>query len=216
MILYIETSSAICSVALSHRKECLGLVETNEPNIHSSHLSIFIQELMDKTGYSLSDMEAVAVSLGPGSYTGLRIGLATAKGICYATDAHLLPIPTLQAMAFGFSQKQILPPSSFIIPVLDARRNDVYAAVFFEKNQPVKEAFAMTLSPDSFDEYIRQADCYFIGDGTSKVEQMISPDTHIHFVHQIMPSAKDMIGIAEAMLTNQQFADLAYVEPFYR
>ncbi|MBE2245638.1 MAG: tRNA (adenosine(37)-N6)-threonylcarbamoyltransferase complex dimerization subunit type 1 TsaB [Candidatus Competibacteraceae bacterium] len=216
MILHIETSSTVCSVALSQHAICLAHFDMHDPNMHSSHLSVFIDELMDKCSVSIKQLQAVAVSVGPGSYTGLRIGLSTAKGICYATDAHLIAVPTLHAMADLFLQRNIVSSTSYIIPVMDARRQDVYTAVFSAKPDMVIESQAIEVNKDSFQSYLHHHPCHFIGNASNKVQQLISPHPNATFHHGIMPSSMGMIRIAEKMMSDKKFADLAYLEPIYR
>ena len=160
-------------------------------------------------GMSWPDLDAVAVSKGPGSYTGLRIGVSTAKGLCYARDLPLISVPTLESLA-----RQVTSPGKFIVPMLDARRMEVYMAVFNEHHQMVEETSATVLQEDSFGHFLEEGDVIFLGDGAKKASTLIQ-HKNAQFLLDRYPSAREMAAIASGKFANGDFEDLAYFEPYY-
>lgn len=216
-ILHLETSSPVCSVALSKGSEMIRCIESNEANVHSSHLSIFIRKILEETGTAVTNLSAVAVSNGPGSYTGLRIGLSTAKGICYGADLPLITLHSLQVMANWFKKKNLseIHPNSLIIPLIDARRQEVYAGYYNAQIQPIKNPEAIILHELSFEKMMKQYTCLFVGNGADKSKKILKSHYNSRFFPDFVTSALGMIDIAWNMYQQQQFADLAYSEPFY-
>lgn len=216
-ILHLETSSPVCSVALSKGSEMIRCIESNEANVHSSHLSIFIRKILEETGIAVTNLSAVAVSNGPGSYTGLRIGLSTAKGICYGGDLPLITVDSLQVMASWFKKKNSaeIHADTLIVPLIDARRKEVYAGYYDTQIQPVKNSEAVILDELSFEEMMQQQTCLFIGSGAEKTKKILKSHYNSRFFPDFVTSALGMIDIAWNMYQQQQFADLAYSEPFY-
>jgi tRNA threonylcarbamoyladenosine biosynthesis protein TsaB len=222
LILNIETATAVCSVALARDGQLLGLKESNSKNSHSSVLTLFIQEVIHTAGVSLSDLDAVAVSEGPGSYTGLRIGVAAAKGLCYALEKPLIGVSTLQAMALGM---QPHPPSptpkreggEFILycPMIDARRMEVFCALFDEKGNEVRETRAEIVDENSFMEYLGKNRIIFAGDGALKCRSIFENHPNAVFSEDFQTSAKFMIPLSEEKYAHMKFEDLAYFEPYY-
>ena len=153
LILLLETATSSCSVALSENGKIIAVREAKERHIHASHITLFIEELMIQTGKKYSDLKAVAVSKGPGSYTGLRIGVSTAKGLCYALDIPLLGIDTLEAMASGLLSKMEVQQSDLLIPMIDARRMEVYTGIFQKDLKVIEPVNAKIVDASSFDQF---------------------------------------------------------------
>ena len=219
-ILHIETATRVCSVALSRGGELLAIRESEEKNIHSSVITLFIDEVMKETGMGFRDLDAVSVSKGPGSYTGLRIGISTAKGICYAADKPLIAIGTLEALAWGardmLRQKgRGVGEGILFCPMIDARRMEVYNALYDHELLEIRETKAEIITAASFQEYLSSKQIWFTGDGAEKCRDIFSDHPNAHFTDHPMPSAKYLIALAEDRYRAGQFEDTAYFEPFY-
>jgi tRNA threonylcarbamoyladenosine biosynthesis protein TsaB len=212
LILHIETATIVCSVALSKDGQLLALKESETKNSHSSELTLFIDEVVKSPGFVLADLDAIAISEGPGSYTGLRIGVATAKGLCYALDKPLIGIPTLKAMAAGMPHT---PSPSLYCPMIDARRMEVFSAIFDDKGNEIRDTRAEIIDENSFHEYLAKNKMVFAGDGAEKCKQYLENHPNAVFLSGFKPSAKFMIAFAEEKYSNQLFENLAYFEPFY-
>jgi tRNA threonylcarbamoyladenosine biosynthesis protein TsaB len=213
MILNIETATQICSVCLSEGSEIIALKQSEEKNLHASLLSVFIQELFEQTNCKRSDLKAVAVSQGPGSYTGLRIGVSTAKGIAYGLDIPLIGISTLQSMAYGAASKFDNQYSLFA-PMIDARRMEVYSAFYNTQNQLIKPISADVITPDSYLEFLNQNKILFFGDGAEKCKEILT-HSNAFFSDLFYPSSAFMADLSHEKFVNQQFENVAYFEPFY-
>jgi tRNA threonylcarbamoyladenosine biosynthesis protein TsaB len=213
LILCIETATPVCSVALAENNFLVRTRESTEKNAHSGMLTLLIQEMMKESGKQFSHLDAVAVSKGPGSYTGLRIGVSAAKGFCYALDIPLISVDTLQAMASGMSNK-VTDKDSLFCPMIDARRMEVYCAMFDAENHQVRETKAEIIDKDSFAQYLDQHPVWFFGDGAAKCKNLI---THLNssFEETFSASAKYMTSTAFNKFQASQFEDVAYFEPFY-
>tara|TARA_A100001035_G_scaffold232741_1_gene195251 strand:- start:1069 stop:1737 length:669 start_codon:yes stop_codon:yes gene_type:complete len=210
LILSIETSTRSCSVALSLNGELVkSIEEVSEQYSHSEQLTVFIEELLLNENIKVIDLDAIAISSGPGSYTGLRIGTSTAKGLCYACGIPLIAIPTLDAMAEGMKNNY---PDIQLCPMIDARRMEVYCAVYYSSLASSVEA--KVINKDSFKKVLSQGSVLFFGDGANKCQNILSHPNAI-FELGIYPSASDMIFLAENKYKNKEFEDLAYFEPFY-
>jgi len=208
-ILNIETSTKNCSVSIAKSGKTILLKEIAEQNFsHSEKLHLFIDGLLKETQIPYKELAAIALSKGPGSYTGLRIGTSTAKGLCYALDIPLIAIDTLLVLA-----KQINTQDALIIPMIDARRMEVYTAVFDRNHHKISEVEALVIDRNSFNEVSQKA--YLIGDGASKCKEVLSDENFIFLDEIIYPSAREMSEISFEKYQNQQFEDLAYFEPFY-
>jgi len=219
LILCIETATPVCSVALGQEGKPLSLMESGGRNSHSTLLSPFIDAVMAEAGLAFGRLDAVAVSMGPGSYTGLRIGVSAAKGLCYALDIPLVAVGTLQAMAAGMVEKTARslegpPPGLLYCPMIDARRMEVFTAFFDGMNRQVGDTRALVVDRHSFDEQLSSRRVGFFGDGAAKCRQLISLPGAI-FDEDFLPSARYMIRLAEKKFTDKDFADTAYFEPFY-
>lgn len=215
LILQIETSTTSCSVALSENGSQLAVKERLEPNIHASHITLFIEDVMKSASVSYSDLDAVAVSKGPGSYTGLRIGVSTAKGLSYALDIPLIAVDTLYAMASGFlAQAGQVPENTMLCPMIDARRMEVYTALFYQNLETVEPVQAKILQPGGFDQYLANNQIIFFGDGAFKVKQ-IYPESIIISLTDFYNSATHLTVPAYNRFLKQQFENVAYFEPYY-
>ena len=228
-IILIETSTALCSVALAQDGVVTSYRENSAPKAHASLTAVFIQEMLDERGLTLADCDAVCVSKGPGSYTGLRVGVSTAKGLCFGSGKPLLAVGTLdtlvaQANSVISSEVEKSKPFHYIIPMIDARRMVVYTAVF-EKTvmsseaetsatyMQITETAPMIIDENSFAEYLEQGPCLFIGDGAGKCADVIK-HPNAQFC-QCWPKASAMLKLAMDAYKEKRFVDVAYFEPFY-
>jgi tRNA threonylcarbamoyladenosine biosynthesis protein TsaB len=210
VILCIETATTNCSVAIAVDGKIIALEEDNNHQYsHAEKLHLFIDEVLAKSGTLKSSLQAIAVSKGPGSYTGLRIGVSAAKGLCFAMDIPLISIPTLEALAH-----QAVIENGLIIPMLDARRLEVYAAVFSSENDQIRETKAEVLDKNSYYDYLKTNNVCFIGDGVEKFKALCKHKNAI-FMEGKLPSAKQMGALAEIKYRKNDFEDVAYFEPYY-
>lgn len=217
MILCLETATPVCSVALNESCCTIGLRETEGQNAHSEKITNFIREVMETAKIDYRQLDAVAVSKGPGSYTGLRIGVSTAKGICYATDLPLMAIDTLEAMAYGLKAKlgSQIAENDLLIPMIDARRMEVYAAVFDANLNKTKDTEAVVMDENSFADLRKDHRLWLFGDGAPKLSKLFENQKNICIIDGFKPSAAYMRPLAEKALKERQFVDVAYFEPFY-
>jgi len=217
LILNIETATEVCSVALARDGKLISIRESSDGFTHAENITVFISEIIQEAGISLKELDAVAVSKGPGSYTGLRIGVSTAKGLCFALEKPLISVPTLEALTFG-AQKRIqilkLQASSLFCPMLDARRMEVYCAVYDEKLNEVEKTSAEIITENSFEKYLASGAVYFFGNGAAKCKSAIT-HANANFVDGINASAASMISFSEKFFREKKFEDTAYFEPFY-
>ncbi len=217
IILNIETSGEICSVALAQDARIMAVEEIKEANMHSQYLTILIQKAFDKAGISPDRLDAVAVSKGPGSYTGLRIGVSVCKGIAYAKDIPVIAVDTLQAMAWGMQsiyQDATPADNTLFCPMIDARRMEVYACFYDEQLSEIKKVSADIIDEQSYLEFLKSHKCIFGGSGAGKCKDVIS-HTNAYFIDDFNHSAKYMASLAEQKFLNKDFEDTAYFEPFY-
>ena len=219
MILCIETSTAVCSVALVDKGDVIAMRESLDGQNHAEKITVFIDEMMKETRMSYKELDAVAVSMGPGSYTGLRIGVSTAKGFCYAMEKPLIAVDTLSAMASGFISHQSSAishqPSAIFCPMIDARRMEVYSAFFNEKLERISETEAIIIDENSFSDLKENHHLYLFGDGADKLATLFENDENITVVEKFHCSAAYMATLAEKAFKNKDFVDAAYFEPFY-
>lgn len=209
-ILCLETSTRACSVALGQNGKLLALKESlDEKYSHAENLTVFIDEVCKQSKISLKDIDAVAVSKGPGSFTGLRIGVSTAKGLCYALNKPLIAINSLESMAVSCTSPQVL-----VCPMIDAKRMEVYCAVYDDKLNEIKKTSAEIIDEASFSDLLRGHKMLFFGDGAEKCKTQIK-SPNVVFIDGINPSAQFMIPIAEKYFNEKRFEDVAYFEPFY-
>jgi tRNA threonylcarbamoyladenosine biosynthesis protein TsaB len=218
MILCIETATSLCSVALCDRDGIAGLKENAEGRSHASLLTVFIDELLNKKGIGTQDLDAVAVSKGPGSYTGLRIGVSVAKGIAYASSIPLIGIDTTLSMFRGFlpvaKEKYGISADDLFCPVLDARRMEVYYSVYSSNGNQVKKTSAEIIDGNSFKEYPESSVIYIFGEGAVKCKEVIKRK-NIIVDEEFRISASFMHGPVYESFYKSHFEDVAYFEPFY-
>ena len=214
LILQLETSTISCSVALSLDGNTIAVKELAERNIHAGYLTLFIEDVVAQCGKTLRDIDAVAVSMGPGSYTGLRIGVSTAKGLCYALDIPLIAINTLQAMTVGF-MSLYNDQSVLFCPMIDARRMEVYAAVYNSQLDELLPVEARIIDEISFSDLLQNQNIVFFGDGAMKCQEVLAGNPTAIFVPEFLNSAKDLSSLAALKYDRKEFEDVAYFEPFY-
>lgn len=212
LILNIETSSKVCSVSIHEGGELKGYSEIHILKSHSQILTVIIDELIRNTGLTVNDFDAIAVSGGPGSYTGLRIGVSVAKGLCYGIEKPLIAIDTLLVMASEVNSKNFR--NALLIPMIDARRMEVYCSVFDNKLNPIEESQPLVLTDQSFVNYLSQQEVLLFGDGSEKASNIIKSE-NASFLKGIYPSAKWMGQISERLYQEKRFVDVAYFEPYY-
>jgi tRNA threonylcarbamoyladenosine biosynthesis protein TsaB len=213
LILQLETATQVCSAALSQNGKTIAIKERQAVNIHAGSLTIFIQEVMADAGFSYTDLDAISVSKGPGSYTGLRIGVSTAKGLCFALDKPLIAIGTLTMMASGF-RKANPTFNGLVCPMIDARRMEVFTAVFNSSFEIVEPVSAKIVDDQSYEDLLNKGTMMFIGDGAEKCKAAITHD-NARFSNENFNSAGNMSELSFEAFSKGDFEDLAYFEPFY-
>ncbi|MGG8496382.1 tRNA (adenosine(37)-N6)-threonylcarbamoyltransferase complex dimerization subunit type 1 TsaB [Tenacibaculum sp. TC6] len=210
IILNIETATKNCSVNIAENGNILAMRELNDGNYsHAEKLHPFIQEVLKEASVKSQQINAVAVSKGPGSYTGLRIGVSAAKGLCFAYDVPLISIETLHSLALNVHIKE-----GYIVPMLDARRMEVYSIVYNEKYIQEREIRAEVIDEHSFKELLDSNKVYFLGDGAEKCKELLCNDNAI-FIDNKYPSAKEMAMLSYEKYKKNDIEDVAYFEPFY-
>ena len=211
LILNIETATKNCSVSLSDKEEILAIKELNDGNYsHSENLHVFIESVLNSLDKSMSDIDAVAVSKGPGSYTGLRIGVSAAKGFCFSLEIPLISVSTLASLAHSIA----IEKDAFIVPLLDARRMEVYSAVFNSNYHQIREVKAEVIESTSFKDFLEMGKVYFLGDGAEKCKELLKHKNAV-FLNEYFPSAKQMATLAYTKYKKNDIEDVAYFEPFY-
>ena len=213
MLLCIETSGKNCSVALFEALQLVSIREVHtEQFSHSENLHVFIEQVLKESNLQPKAIKAIAISAGPGSYTGLRIGVATAKGLCYGWDIPLIALPTLRILAEQVTYE--FTDIEYIIPMIDARRMEVFTAVYSHDFSPILGERAEILTESTFDTYLNKGKTIFLGDGITKF-QAICKHKNAYFWENKFPSAKQMGRLALEKYQAQAFEDIAYFEPFY-
>ena len=232
-LILIETSTALCSAAIAEDGVITAYRESSAPKAHASLTAVFIDEMLRERGLTIADCNAVCVSKGPGSYTGLRVGVSTAKGLCFGSGKPLIAVGTLDTLVA--QAPEAIPDENgvaleieglkFIIPMIDARRMEVYSAVFevddviarseatWQSPRQITETAPAIIDENSFAEYLEQGPCLFIGDGAGKCADVIK-HPNAHFC-QCWPKASAMLSPAMEALNSERFEDVAYFEPFY-
>ena len=214
LLLSIDTSIRGCSVAVHENSVLLSNYDLNTDKSSSSMLTTLIKNAVEHAGYDLKDLDAIVIAKGPGSYTGLRVGISTAKGLCYALDKPLIAINTLEAMSL-----QVIPffsKDTLFCPMIDARRMEVYAAVFNFENTFVMETKAVIMDENSFGDLLQNNKIVFFGDGAEKCKELFSENKNAIFLNEeIRPSAKTVGRLALKSFTESHFEDLAGFEPYY-
>lgn len=213
-ILNIETSTSACSVAATQDGQVLFVKEDLEGPSHAVSLGVFVDEALSFLDSHAIPLDAVAVSCGPGSYTGLRIGVSMAKGICYGREIPLIGVPTLKVLCVPMLLHRDLPEEALLCPMIDARRMEVYAAVYDRALQTKREVAADIVDENSYLEFLEKGPVYFFGNGSAKCrEKIVHPNAC--FIDNIHPLAKMMMPLAEKAVAEERFEDVAYFEPFY-
>ncbi|RNI23347.1 tRNA (adenosine(37)-N6)-threonylcarbamoyltransferase complex dimerization subunit type 1 TsaB [Rufibacter latericius] len=214
-ILSLETSTTVCSVALHQEHQLLSYAELQMEKSHSSHITVMVQQVLEYAGVSLQQLDAVAVSGGPGSYTGLRIGSGTAKGLCFSLDKPLIAVSTLEAMARQIISVTPASERYLFCPMIDARRSEVYTCLLshaLEAQMPVEP---MILEADSFAPVLENQPIIFFGSGAAKAKELLAPHPNAFYLENVKPTAKAIGELAFSKLQAGQFEDVAYYEPFY-
>ena len=210
LILNIETATTNCSVSLSRNGETIVLKEDYNDNYsHAERLHVYIDAVLKEADVKSEDLSAIAVSKGPGSYTGLRIGVSAVKGLCFALDKPLISIPTLEALAH-----QVEAENGVIVSMIDARRMEVYSAIFDVDYNQIRETEAQVLDETSFADYLEKGDVYFIGNGVEKTKALLNHPNAI-FVEDKLPSANEISMLAYKKFQENDTEDVAYFEPYY-
>ena len=224
-LILIETSTALCSAAIAEDGVITAYRESSAPKAHASLTAVFIDEMLHERGLTIADCDAVCVSKGPGSYTGLRVGVSTAKGLCFGSGKPLIAVGTLDTLVAQALKAipdengvalDIVEKPRFIIPMIDARRMEVYSAVFETAGKgarQITETAPAIIDENSFAEYLEQGPCLFIGDGAGKCADVIK-HPNAHFC-QCWPKASAMLSPATEALNSERFEEVAYFEPFY-
>ncbi len=202
-------------MALHHEQQLLSYAELQMEKSHSSHITVMVQQVLEYAGVSLSGVAAVAVSGGPGSYTGLRIGSGTAKGLCYSLDIPLISVDTLSAMAQQVISMTPSPERFLFCPMLDARRAEVYASLLTHDLQVRQEVAPVILDEASFASILETEQIIVFGNGSDKAQQLMGPHPNAFYVSHVHPSAKAIGALAWEKFQTQQLEDVAYFEPFY-
>ncbi len=213
-LLFLETATQVCSVALAEKGKLLSLKESTTFNSHSSLLVSFIQDTLNESKLNLQDLDAIVISKGPGSYTGLRIGVSSAKGLCYSLDIPLISVNTLQSIAAGMSA-EIKDEKAIYCPMIDARRMEVYTALFDGNNKEIEATSAKIIDEHSFEDLLKERVVYFGGDGAEKCKTDLAHHQNAKFLDDFRISAKDMIKLAFEKYQAKKFEDVAYFEPYY-
>lgn len=213
-ILCLETATEVCSIALLKNDVVIALEENHEGNSHASQITLLIEAVMTKANIELNQLDAIAVSKGPGSYTGLRVGVSTAKGLCYALNIPLIAINTLHSLAQSLSSTINYQPPTLLCPMLDARRMEVYCLLLDEQLNEVEKTQAKIIDENSFAAALSTYKIYFFGNGSSKCKTIITHSNAI-FINDIKCSAKRMNTLVYEAFKQKQFEDVAYFEPFY-
>lgn len=213
-ILHIETSTAVCSVSVSEDGLSIFSKEDHNGPSHAISLGVFVDEALSFIDSHAMMLNAVAVSCGPGSYTGLRIGVSMAKGICYGRNLPLIGLPTLEVLCVPVLLYQDLPDNALLCPMIDARRMEVYSAIYDKSLNVKREIAADIIDENSYLNFLDKYPVYFFGDGALKCRDKIT-HPNAHFIENIKPLARMMFPLAEKAIAKQDFKDVAYFEPFY-
>ncbi len=212
-ILCIETSTTVCSVCVTADEKVIYFREINNGFSHAENLHGFIEEVLKESNLTFSQLSAVAVSKGPGSYTGLRIGVSAAKGLCYALNIPLISIDTLQSMTWAVAQSK--SEDILFCPMLDARRMEVYCEVYDKNIETMLPVSALVLDENSIKIFNLEKPICFFGDGVSKAKELLQKNEHAIFIENIFPSSKNMVALSLQKFNQKQFENVALFEPFY-
>ena len=213
-ILHIETSTQVCSVAVSEDSHVIFQLEDHSGPNHAERLGSMVDEALSFTDNHAIPFDAVAVSCGPGSYTGLRIGVSMAKGICYGRNLKLIAVPTLELMCVPVLLREMVEENALLCPMIDARRMEVYAGIYDRALKEVRPVGADVVDAETYKQWLDERRVYFFGNGAAKCMETIN-HPNAHLIEGIEPLAKWMQPLAERRLLNGQTEDVAYFEPFY-
>lgn len=214
-LLNIETSTSVCSVALTHEGQVIFRRENYEGPSHASCLGGYVKESIDMAKHYGFKLDAVAVSCGPGSYTGLRIGVSMAKGLCFGLGIPLIGINTLEIMTCHVMFREKYPENTLFCPMIDARRMEVYSAIYDLSLNPVKPVSADIIEADTYENFLREQSVLFFGNGAAKCRSVLTNPKALFLDKDINPLASDMLALAEKAFRERDFKDVAYFEPFY-
>ncbi|MFH0894244.1 MAG: tRNA (adenosine(37)-N6)-threonylcarbamoyltransferase complex dimerization subunit type 1 TsaB [Bacteroidota bacterium] len=215
IFLHIETATPVCSACITDGEKIISLREKSGNNVHSSLLTVFIQELFQESGIAFSSLDAIAVSKGPGSYTGLRIGVSTAKGLCFALDKPLLSVETLTAMAHGMLQQKAVSEDTYLCPMIDARRMEVYTAFYNNQLTKVFDTCALIIDQDTFLPFLKENNLLFFGSGADKLVPQFNNHPGIKINTEYLHSSSFMLQSALEKWNNKQFEEVRSFEPYY-
>lgn len=214
-ILNIETSTEVCSVAVSQDGSIIFEKTNSEPNSHTKYLASFVEEALSFAESHAIPLDAVAVSSGPGSYTGLRIGVSTAKGICYGKNIPLIAVPTLKLLCVRpLLSDEVEHDDALLCPMIDARRMEAYTAIYDRALREIRKVQADIINDTTYAEWLEKGPVYFFGNGADKCKDIIK-HPNAHFIDNVTPTAKSILPLAELAIAKGDFVDVAYFEPFY-
>jgi len=212
-LLHIESTSTVCSISVSENITLVAIKEINDGFTYAENLHLFIQSLLQQVGLTINQLHAISISSGPGSYTGLRIGFASAKGLAYALNIPLIKVDTLQSMSLSVIER--VNKDAYYCPLIDARRMEVYYAVHNIELIEIQKPANLILTETTISLFELDKDIYFFGDGLEKSKSILSQLKCANFLENIVPSSKYLIPLAFDKFTKNEFEDLAYTEPFY-
>jgi tRNA threonylcarbamoyladenosine biosynthesis protein TsaB len=215
LILQIETATTVCSVALSENGSVLAYKELEQRNVHAEIITLFIYEVLKTADKKYQELDAVAVSCGPGSYTGLRIGISAAKGLCFALDIPLIAVETLEGIADGMLSQNTVEENTLLCPMIDARRMEVFTAVFNGKGERIKPTSAEIIDENSFSDLLKTNKVLFFGDGAVKCSEVLGSNTNAEIIPGFINSARYITKKATEKYEAKDFEDVAYFEPYY-
>jgi tRNA threonylcarbamoyladenosine biosynthesis protein TsaB len=216
LILCTDTSTKACTASVVKNGIVISKIQIKEEGYkHAEQLHDLLQSVLDEAGITWKDLDAVAVGKGPGSYTGLRIGVSAVKGICYARKIPLIALPTLQIMAVHAASKISMKEGAILRPMIDARRMEVYTASYSSECLVLEKVHAHVLEEDSFAEELSKNPVYFFGDGMDKCRHLFEQHSNAHFIDDVIPAAWSMAALSQRAFEDKKFEDVAYFEPFY-
>ena len=214
LILNIDSSTTVCSASISQNGKLIALKEEDGSYVHAEKLGVFVLELFELSGYSLNQIDAVAVSKGPGSYTGLRIGVSLAKGLCYGLNRPLIGVETLKSMAIGAVKKHY-DKDAYYLPMIDARRMEVYAAIYNSEMETVRKVDADIIHEESYKEFSANKKVIYFGNGAAKCKLNFQDNPNMIYLDGIQTSSSYLSELSFALYQNNEFEDVAYFEPYY-
>lgn len=214
-LIFIETSTSLCSTALAENGRIVCIRRSSEPRAHASLTAVFVKEMLDEAGWTIRDLDAVCVSKGPGSYTGLRVGVSTAKGLCFGGQLPLIAVDTLEILAHQAIEAGLPEGCKAILPMVDARRMEVYTAVFSPSGERLTDISPVVLDENSFADLFASGPVVVIGDAADKFANLLGLGVSAPQFVQCCPEASAMLMPAMARYEKKEFEDVAYFEPFY-